>query len=286
MNELNYSSMDMAQETGLTTEGLRFYEKNGIIEVKKRENGYRVYDIMQVPLLRMVKILNAYGIPLSEITGLVRRQDDGLDDLGDALERQAHTLEKEIWWRQVLLRRLKTQRRLVDIARNTPDRIWFATLPEMGFLEYSGAKKLRRNRELQKVLQTWIAHMPATYPMPILHAADIGRSDAYCPAGFACPADDMAVLGLEMGGFVTRIPQKQYICRISRQEECGRIDPLGSVVPLLETAGRMGLKTDGDVLYMSFSAAQPEREALRLHYAVYLPVVPEDQTDTPDNSPL
>ena len=44
MNELNYSSMDMAQETGLTTEGLRFYEKNGIIEVKKRENGYRVYD--------------------------------------------------------------------------------------------------------------------------------------------------------------------------------------------------------------------------------------------------
>ena len=99
MNELNYSSMDMAQETGLTTEGLRFYEKNGIIEVKKRENGYRVYDIMQVPLLRMVKILNAYGIPLSEITGLVRRQDDDLDDLGGALERQAHTLEKEIWWR-------------------------------------------------------------------------------------------------------------------------------------------------------------------------------------------
>ena len=53
--------------------------------------------------------------------------------------------------------------------------------PEMGFLEYSGAKKLRRNRELQKVLQTWIAHMPATYPMPILHAGDIGRArDCAC----------------------------------------------------------------------------------------------------------
>lgn len=51
-----YSSTDVARETGMTTEGLRFYEKNGIIKVRKNEsNGYRAYEIMQVPLLRMAR---------------------------------------------------------------------------------------------------------------------------------------------------------------------------------------------------------------------------------------
>ena len=63
-----YSSKDMAREAGMTTEGLRFYEKSGIIKVKKNaKNGYRVYEVMQVPFLRMAKILNTYGIPLHDI---------------------------------------------------------------------------------------------------------------------------------------------------------------------------------------------------------------------------
>ena len=37
-----YSSIDMARETGMSSEGLRFYERKGILQVDKDEkNGYR-----------------------------------------------------------------------------------------------------------------------------------------------------------------------------------------------------------------------------------------------------
>ena len=53
-----YSSIDMARETGMSSEGLRFYERKGILQVDKDEkNGYRIYPIMKVPMMRSAKIL-------------------------------------------------------------------------------------------------------------------------------------------------------------------------------------------------------------------------------------
>lgn len=53
-----YSSIDMARETGMSSEGLRFYERKGILQVDKDEkNGYRTYPIMKVPMMRSAKIL-------------------------------------------------------------------------------------------------------------------------------------------------------------------------------------------------------------------------------------
>ena len=57
-----YSSIDRARETGMSSEGLRFYERKGILQVDKDEkNGYRTYPIMKVPMMRSAKILGTYG---------------------------------------------------------------------------------------------------------------------------------------------------------------------------------------------------------------------------------
>ena len=57
-----YSSIDMARETGMSSEGLRFYERKGILQVDKDEkNGYRTYPIMKVPMMRSAKILGTYN---------------------------------------------------------------------------------------------------------------------------------------------------------------------------------------------------------------------------------
>lgn len=55
-----YSSIDMARETGMSSEGLRFYERKGILQVDKdKKNGYRTYPIMKVP---MSECINAGAI--------------------------------------------------------------------------------------------------------------------------------------------------------------------------------------------------------------------------------
>ena len=41
---------------------------------------------MQVPLLRMIKILNSYGIPLAEVSRLLHQGDDELIQLKSTME--------------------------------------------------------------------------------------------------------------------------------------------------------------------------------------------------------
>ena len=77
-----YYSQDVANETGKTTEGLRYYEKKGLVRFDKdSKNGYRTYPIMQVPLLRMVKILNTYGVSLNEVESLIHSGENEAEEL-------------------------------------------------------------------------------------------------------------------------------------------------------------------------------------------------------------
>ncbi len=75
-----YSSIDMARETGMSSEGLRFYERKGILQVDKDEkNGYRTYPIMKVPMMRSAKILGHItgdGIRMAQSVGAALRDMD------------------------------------------------------------------------------------------------------------------------------------------------------------------------------------------------------------------
>lgn len=269
-----YSSSDVAREAGMTTEGLRFYEKSGIIKVKKNEkNGYRVYEIMQVPLLRMAKILNTYGIPLSEISGFFQYDDSGLPKLVDTMEQRQEALKEELWRKGRLLERLEYQLDLMRRAAEDPDQVWFCTRPAMAYLEYYGASMLRRRKELRDTLEEWIAQMPLVYPMPVLHRQDIGDETAYCPAGFFCYAEDMEKLGLHENEFVRFVPCQQYLCGISAQQNSGRIDTT-ALEPLLFTAKKMNLQIAGDAYFLSFAVTSPAPDQPKLFYQMLLPVVP------------
>lgn len=270
-----YSSTDVARETGMTTEGLRFYEKNGIIKVRKNEsNGYRAYEIMQVPLLRMAKILNTYGLPLSQVGGFFHQDDSHLGELHTALEDKQKELRAELWWKGRVLERLERQSGLVRRAANEPEAIWFESLPSLAYLEYYGAEKVRKNEELRRSLEEWVPLMPVVYPAPVLHQEDLDNPSAYCPAGFLCHAGDMEELGLSLNRHIRILPARQYLCRISSQDDCSRIDHPYALAPLRETAERMNLQCVGDVFFMSFAVTSLTEETSRLYYQVLMPVTP------------
>ncbi len=270
-----YTSKDVARETCMTTEGLRFYEKQGLIKVNKNEkNGYRAYEIMQVPLIRAAKILNTYGISLSEVSGFFQRDDSSLPELCDSMEERQSALRQELWWKTRVLERLEYQTNQVRRAHTDPDGVWFEILPAIAHLEYYGASRLRRNRELQKTVEKWITLMPVVYPMPILLEKDLEDPTAYCPAGFSCNAEDLTQLELPVNRFVRIVLARQYLCCICPQDECARINPSLPLAPLRETAARMNLHCIGDVFFMSFAVTMPEKDRTRLYYQVMMPVAP------------
>jgi len=88
----------LAKQLDLTTEAIRFYEKQGLIEPERASNGYRLYDQNCIDRLKFILHAKDVGLALSDINELLSIQ----------IEPEQHTCQevKDI-----------TQAKLIDIEQ-------------------------------------------------------------------------------------------------------------------------------------------------------------------------
>ncbi len=267
--ENRYSSRDMERETGLSNEGLRFYEKKGILQVEKdAKTGYRTYPIMKVPMLRSVRILNSYGISLDRIAGLIKEHDHHAQALGIELDRAKARMEWEIEWKKRCMRCLEEQR---ETLSHPIGEIYFEELEEQAYLEYHSAEWLKTDDELRKLVDKWLQNMPIVQPTPHLPQKDIG-ADRYCPAGLMVRYADLAFLGLADQSPVRILPKGMVVCRVFTQEAETNILAEEALKPLIEFTKNTGLAISGDALFRCVSFESFSAGEGKLYYKVMVPV--------------
>ena len=62
----------LGKRVGLSRDTLRFYEKLGLIEAQRAENGYRHYSEQMVFRLELIQLAKSLGFQLSEISDLIK----------------------------------------------------------------------------------------------------------------------------------------------------------------------------------------------------------------------
>jgi len=68
----NLTVGELANETGLTTKAIRFYEEIGLIKPAQRaDNGYRKYPVTMVEELNIIRTVRELGLPIPEIKKLM-----------------------------------------------------------------------------------------------------------------------------------------------------------------------------------------------------------------------
>jgi len=83
----------MAQATGVSTDTLRFYEKQGLLEAPARgENGYRSYREEDIGRVRFLRGAQALGFTLAQIRWILPRLSAGQVDRAEI---EQHLLAKE-----------------------------------------------------------------------------------------------------------------------------------------------------------------------------------------------
>lgn len=60
-----------AEQSGISARMLRHYEAVGLLQPKRRDNGYRDYDEDDINILHKIKILNEAGMKLKDIHWLL-----------------------------------------------------------------------------------------------------------------------------------------------------------------------------------------------------------------------
>ena len=76
---------------GITKKNIRFYEDQGLLEVKRADNGYREYGLEDVKRLQEIRLLRKLAIPIEDM----RQMYAGQKSLRSCLEYQVEEMERQ-----------------------------------------------------------------------------------------------------------------------------------------------------------------------------------------------
>src|SRR5437660_10519880 len=78
---------EIAEQSGLSTKALRYYERVGLVEEPLRTpSGYRDYRESVLERLRFIRSAQAAGLTLGEIKGVIAFREQGSPPCGHVLE--------------------------------------------------------------------------------------------------------------------------------------------------------------------------------------------------------
>lgn len=75
-----YKRAQAAAELGLTIDTIRNWEMNGLLTVKRKKNGYRVYDANDIKRLKIIRSLRYANYSLSAILRMLKKYDSGMNE--------------------------------------------------------------------------------------------------------------------------------------------------------------------------------------------------------------
>jgi len=92
---------EVSRLAGVNRETLRYYEREGIIDMPKRkDSGYRIYTLETVKRIRFIKRAQTLGFSLKEIMELMALRNDAQDakcrDVKEYAQDKVKTIEKKL----------------------------------------------------------------------------------------------------------------------------------------------------------------------------------------------
>lgn len=89
---------EVAKESGLSIDTIRYYERLGLVEKPIRsDGGFRLYTKQTVEKLKFIKRAQGLGLTLSEIKQIIRQSEKGLESccnyVGDLFHKKLEELE-------------------------------------------------------------------------------------------------------------------------------------------------------------------------------------------------
>ena len=111
---------ELAEQTGLTTYTIRFYEKEGLLDrrhVRREANNYRNYSDEAVERLKMVKKFQGIGCSLAELKGVLQDQDTQARTNREVMDWIGHKIQEIEGRKDELDQMLATLHRMLDYRR-------------------------------------------------------------------------------------------------------------------------------------------------------------------------
>lgn len=214
---MNYRMGTVARIIGTSKEAIRFFEKKNCISEPKRDGaGYRVYDPLQLSVLRWFRLYRAFGFSMQDAAYLVNVTDDAQRQ--EMLSRGIEQLQE----RRRQLERCEDELRAMihDTCRSEEEkrRIAVETCPKLYRISYESGEKLRISGKNGAALAVWTENMPFVKYTVLFHRRNIEAAgavgpEACVPLDYGLGVFENEILGWEpeKHGAVEVYPAHQYL---------------------------------------------------------------------------
>ena len=158
---MKYQIGQVAKLLDISAQGLRLYEKEGIVLPNREESGYRTYTRLDITSLLRARSYQKYGFSLQQVKELINTDD--IHYLHDEYLNHEEVLRKSILMQQLELKRLTYTRQLINTF---PENLWKIQIEERPALyrfEYMCDDHLLIDEKQYPILQKWISYAPLAF---------------------------------------------------------------------------------------------------------------------------
>lgn len=182
-----YRIGEVAALLGVSIEGIRNYEKYGIIAPSRTEKAYRKYQYLDVTSLVRARLYRAFGFSLSEISDLTNRMQ--VPEIRENLRQKDRLLERE--YQELFYKRKCLQDYIRDLD-GLEARLGRAVMRQMpGFyrMEFARNGEIDLSDETVRRFRQWMSYTPFVHVSSRYHGRDVY-------GGLAVAEEYAALLGI------------------------------------------------------------------------------------------
>jgi len=161
---MKYTIGKLAKLLNVSIETIRNYEKLGLISpVRDERNAYRLYNAVDLNVIRRARAYASCGIPLKQSVDLILNGDIG--DLVSTLDQVTQSVSDRIAYDMMLLRYLELKRNHLNRISAMENRCAVENSPAMYCIIYREGLRFRADTRHQKLYTAWDSMRPFTESM-------------------------------------------------------------------------------------------------------------------------
>ena len=268
---MHYRVGELADLFGLTKEGIRYYERKGLISSSRDEkNNYRYYTRNQITTLKHIRMYEGLGFSLEEavdmlkLTSLEQTQENLAEKIQELQKKEQELLEMKNQLSAQYEAVLRIQSGSITL-REAPESYFLHRAPD----EHSACNEAERQRimQLRSTEKAWIAAMPSVYLFAMHYDQDLNPIEDQF--GSIVPCETAHRLGLPTEGAV-HLPRRLCVCGSS--QSISYTHP--PVHHLVSWAHEHGYALCGDIGAIRRTGYQDKDGTMWSVHDLYLPVRP------------
>lgn len=241
----SYRIGDFAEYMGVTPDFLKHYQVHGLLDVRKKANGYRYYNFDQASRILEYMRLRNYGVTVREMHEMLTAD---MDEAIELLDAKVEELERQVVRLEAVIREHKTLRERQRERTKKPVDWEVREVEGCYFLPHSVLDRFIDDNRIPELLKSWMQWLPIA--KSAMHIAPTGALEQPYETrwGLVLPESVVRRLEIPLGDVVEYTPpRKAFIWHFLAEEEAFAMDRIAQGIhPVFDAMRSLNLKAAGD----------------------------------------